>query len=124
GDAGGGTVTLDSAMSGGELVTLWLDMPIERLTGFSTGAATLLASDLNAELVRLTRIAQMLRRDVRRALHLPVDDPQSGQDMELPDQTDRAGKFLAFDASGNPTPASGTGTDSSLRDDLASSGAG
>ena len=120
GDAAGGNVTFASALTGGEKVTIWLDMPIKRLTGFSSGASTLLPSDLNTEFVRQIRQDQMLRRDIRRALRLAPDDPNSGQDMEIPTSTVRAGKYLAFDANGNPTVSAGSGGgDTSLRSDLA-----
>jgi hypothetical protein len=121
GDAGGGTVTFLAAPANGSLVTLWLDMPIKRLTGFALGASVLLPEALNTEFVRQVRQDQMLRRDLRRSLRLAVDDPQAGQDMVIPTQTTRAGKFLAFNAAGVPIavdPGSGTG-DASLRGELA-----
>lgn len=106
GDAGGGTVTFLAATTAGQKVTLWLELPIARLTGFALGAATLLPQALNSEFVRQVRVDQMLRRDQGRAVRVPVDDPQSGQNLELPTATARAGRFLRFaDVTGNPEVA-------------------
>lgn len=106
GDAGGGSITFTSATTAGQLITLWLEMPIKRLTGFQLGAAALMPEALNSEFVRQVRIDQMLRRDIGRALHIPVDDPEAGQDLELPTASERAGKFLRFaDGTGNPEVA-------------------
>lgn len=119
GEEGGVEIHFASATTAGEVITLWLDMPIERLTGFTAGAATLLPEDLNADAVQQLRITQMLRREVRSAIRLRPDDPVSGQDMLLPAVTSRVGKYLAFDAAGAPVPSAGTGNDSALRTDLA-----
>jgi hypothetical protein len=106
GDAGGGDITFTAATTAGQLITAWLDMPIKRLTGFSLGAATLLPQALNTEFVRQVRVDQMLRRDIARTLRIPIDDPEAGQDLELPTASVRAGKFLRFDeTTGNPEVA-------------------
>ncbi|NIJ34344.1 hypothetical protein [Sphingomonas oligoaromativorans] len=42
----------------------------------------------------------------------------------IPNSAARTGKFLAFDASGNPVASLGTGADAGLRNDLAGSGGG
>lgn len=105
GDAAGGTVTFGTATTAGQRVTLWLELPIKRLTGFSLGAATLLPQALNTEFVRQVRVDQMLRRDIARGLRIPVDDPEAGQDLELPTASLRANQYLRFDAFGNPEVA-------------------
>lgn len=105
GDAAGGTVTFLSPTTAGQKVTLWLEMPIKRLTGFALGAAVLLPQALNTEFVRQVRVDQMLRRDIARCLRIPVDDPESAQILELPTATARASKFLRFDANGVPSVA-------------------
>lgn len=119
GDDGGGSITLTAgASTPGDVYTLWQDMPIERLTGFSAGAAVILGTALNAEFAARLRVEQQLRREIRNSIRLAPDDPVGGQDMELPTTT-RVGKFLGFDANGNPVYLSGTGNDSALRTDLA-----
>lgn len=102
GVAAGGSVTFTTAPTAGALITLWLEMPIKRLTGFSTGAAVLAGSALNTEFARQVRQDQMLRRDLGRSLRLPVDDSVPGQTMELPSAANRQGKFMRFaDADGS-----------------------
>ena len=64
----------------------------------------------------------MLRNKVRPALQQIAADGKELSDAILP-AGDRAGKFLAWDAIGNPYGTSGTGSDASLRSDLANSGA-
>lgn len=122
GDDGGVEITLTSAgedlADAGDLITLWQDMPIERLTGFSTGAAVLLPEALNAEFAARLRVEQQLRREIRNSIRLAPDDPVGDQQMLLP-TTDRVGKFLVFGSDGRPSYASGTGTDDGLRTDLA-----
>lgn len=105
GDSAGGSIEFNDPTTAGQLVTLWLDMPIQRVTGFSLGAATLLPQALNSEFARNTRIDQMLRRDIRRSLRVPVDDAEAGQDLELPTASVRANKYLRFGAGGNPEVA-------------------
>jgi hypothetical protein len=53
---------------------------------------------------------QELSEQVGRALTIPVTDPSSVV-TELPSSVDRASKFFAFDANGNPTTAVGTSGD-------------
>lgn len=121
GEDGGGEIdlTLYGGTDPGDIVTIWQDMPIERLTGFTAGAATLLPQALNTEFAARLRVEQQLRREIRNSMRLPPDDPVSGQDMVLPSNSARAGKFLAFDALGQPFPAEALGTDAALRTDLA-----
>ena len=66
-------------------------------------------------------MAQELKRRSGRAIVNPIGE----QGFTLPAASARRGKFLAFDAAGNPVAASGGGGDSGLRTDLASdTGAG
>ena len=121
GQAGGFTVSFVSATTAGQLISIWQDMPIKRTTGFPTGASVITGEALNTEFARQVRQDQQLRRDIGRALRIPADDPDGGQNMEIPTLTSRKGMFLAFDAtSGEPIPSTGTGADAGLRADLAS----
>lgn len=67
-------------------------------------------------------------RDVVRQLHLRdrmdrgIEAPIGEALAPLPVADQRAGKFLGFDAEGNPVPLSGTGSDAALRTDLAGVG--
>lgn len=115
GDAAGGTVSFLTPTTAGQQITLWVQLPIKRLTGFALGASTLLPEALNSEFVRQVRVDQMLRRDIGRALRVHIDDPQSGQDLQLPTASVRAGKFLRFaDTNGNPEVATGLDQDQVL----------
>lgn len=53
-----------------------------------------------------------------RSLFIPVSDGNS-LDLELPSASLRASKYLTFNASGEPTVSTGSGTDTALRTDLA-----
>lgn len=111
----GGSITITDGTSAGDIITLWLDLPIERESGYSAGAATLMPEDLNADAALIMRIAQMLRRDIGRALRLPVDDTVGGTDMQLPPAADRLGLFLRFSSSdGSPELAAGLPEDQVL----------
>lgn len=52
-----------------------------------------------------------------RALRIPITD--GNINMELPAVGERENKYLVFDASGQPSVSSGSGTDTALRTDLA-----
>lgn len=120
GDEGGGSITLLlGASTPGHVWTLWQDMPIERLTGFSAGAATILGAALNAEFAARLRVEQQLRREIRNSIRLAPDDPVPGQDMVLAPKATRAGKFHSYDADGKISYSNGTGNDAALRADLA-----
>lgn len=66
---------------------------------------------------RLTILVQQAKEKLDRALLVSAADAASPGSIPL--ATDRAGKFLAFDASGDPIATSGTGADGALREDLA-----
>lgn len=54
-----------------------------------------------------------------RSLRVPKSDTQAGSLLDIPIDSSRANKFLAFDANGNPITSVGTGADAGLRGDLA-----
>lgn len=86
---------------------------IERVTDFVT-AGDLLASSLNEQLDALTIFDQQVAEENKRGMRAPVYDPALVEDggvvdMTLPAKADRAGKFLAFDADGNPVASSDVG---------------
>jgi hypothetical protein len=73
---------------------------------------------LNTEQARQVAMMQQLEVDCARSFKVP-----RGESLNpVPAEALRAGKFLAFDAEGNPVAAAGTGPDSGLRTDLAASG--
>jgi hypothetical protein len=102
---GTGSVTLTSAATGSQIAIVG-DRTIARATDFTTGG-DLFASSLNEELDQQTIFNQQNAEAVDRALKVPVTDPV-GSFTDLPPASLRAGKYLAFDGSGNPLAAAGT----------------
>jgi len=98
---GTGSVTLGSAASGSNTVTIVGARAIQRTTDFVT-AGDLLASSLNVELDSQTIFVQQASEDATRAIKAPVTDPTS-IDMTLPAKASRKGKYLAFNTTtGDP----------------------
>lgn len=113
----GGTVSLLATVAGARLRIL-RDTPRRQQADYTTND-TFPAESHEQALDRQMLIAQEL--DVKvgdvgtRALMVPYGETIG----EVPKDIDRPGKFLAFDAVGNPVPASGLGADDGLREDLA-----
>jgi hypothetical protein len=75
---------------------------ISRSTDFTTGG-DFFANTLNDELDQQTIFAQQNAEGLQRALTAPQTDPTT-INMTLPRAADRANKYLAFDANGDPQP--------------------
>ena len=97
---GTGSITLVSAATGADNITIVGDRGIQRTTDFVTGG-DLFANTLNQELDALTIYSQQVDEKAERGLKAPVTDPTDIA-MTLPAKASRAGKTLAFDANGNP----------------------
>lgn len=97
---GTGSVTLVSAATGSDRITIVGARPIQRSTDFVTGG-DFFANTLNTELDSETIFVQQVAETAERSIKAPVTDPTS-INMTLPNNTVRAGKTLAFDATGNP----------------------
>ena len=97
---GTGSVTLVSAATGSDRITIVGARPIQRSTDFVTGG-DFFANTLNIELDSETIFVQQVAETAERSIKAPVTDPTT-INMTLPLNTVRAGKTLAFDASGNP----------------------
>jgi len=100
GATGTGSVTLVSAATGTDRITIVGARPIQRSTDFVTGG-DFFANTLNTELDSEVIFVQQVAETAERSIKAPVTDPTS-INMVLPLNTVRAGKTLAFDASGNP----------------------
>ena len=105
GVAGGGNVTLLSAASPGDTVSVFLAMPIDRTTEYQN-AGDFLASDVNGDFDKGYVAMNQLQTDIARSIHLKDRDPSV--DMTLPIAGDRANKFLRFNAQGLPEVSTGT----------------
>ncbi len=104
---GTGSVTLTSAATGSDTITIIGSRAIERTTDFVT-AGDLLAASLNEQLDSQIVMIQQLAEENKRTLRAPPYDPAATDDggtlnMALPPKATRAGKVLAFNSStGNP----------------------
>lgn len=104
GEDTGGTVTFLVAMTGGEVVTIYRDLPIERTTDFQQNGR-FSSSSFNDELDKIIMIQQQLDAAIGRALRVSRVDATASADMELPSVANRASKYLYFNASGDPEMA-------------------
>ena len=110
---GTGSVTLTASPTGATQIAIVGNRTIQRTTDFVTGG-DFFANTLNDELDQQTIFAQQNAEGLARAMQAPQTDPTS-INMTLPRASVRAGKYLAFDANGNPEP----GPTSTAVDDVA-----
>lgn len=99
----GGDVNFTTPMAGGEIVTIYRDMPIERTSDFQQNGPWT-SQTLNDELDRITLVAQQLKAGLARALQLPVTTSATGAEVELGGAAWH-GKYVTIDSNGIPTPA-------------------
>lgn len=115
----GGTVTMTAAPALGERLVIYRKVAITQETDYISGDP-FPAETHERALDRLTMIGQQHQDSIDRTIRFPVSDTVN---PELPTQSVRANKLLAFDNLGNPTtavPATDSATD--VRLDLAGSG--
>ena len=112
----GGTCTTTSSVAVGTTITLALTPPLTQLSDYVSGE-TFPSATLEQDLDREVQLAQYLQNQISLAVRAPSSEVSPT--MTLPAVATRASQYLAFDASGNVTIASGVGTDSALRTDLA-----
>jgi len=105
----GGNVTLVTGATTGDVLTIYRDMALERLTAY-TNAGDFLAADVNNDFDRLWLALQQNGGDLDgRVLIAPNTDPTS-IDMTIPDKATRLGKYLRFnDTTGNPEAGDAAG---------------
>lgn len=106
---GTGSVTLVSAATGSDNITLVGNRSIERATDFVTGG-DLFANTLNDEFDSLVIFAQQIKEEAARGLKAPITDP-TDVNMVLPIKSSRKGKVLAFDST-TGDPVNGPALDS------------
>lgn len=98
----GGDVTLDNGSTVGDIITLYRDIQIERLTQFSQNGG-FSSSSFNAEFNNLYLIAQQLEASIEQCLQIPNTNNPAPTTTLAP--AAYAGKYLSFDSNGNPAPA-------------------
>ena len=109
---GTGSVTLVSAATGTDTITIVGDRAIQRATDFVTGG-DLFANTLNDEFDSLVIFAQQVDEKADRGLKAPVTDP-TDVNMVLPDKASRSGYVLSFNTTtGNPEVTTTVGAISS-----------
>lgn len=101
GEQAGGTVTLTAGALAGDVIALRSAQAVARTTKLTDGG-DLPAAALNAEFNRLVIAIQQATRTLGAALRAAETDTLPAA---LPPQAERAGKFLGFDAQGNPLAA-------------------
>ena len=107
----GGNVTLVSGATAGDVITIYGDTPVERTTDFND-AGDFFAATLNREFDLQTQMIQQVERDLGRGLRLQPGDEDA--DMSLPLKAERASRFQAYDANGEPIASAGPTGDSSI----------
>ena len=105
-----GTLTAVAAPATGETLVITLEPPNTQSSDIPIGgafASTNVEDGLDLAAQRDAKIEALFLR----ALRVPKTDTKTGSSLELPIDTDRASKFLAFDADGVPIAAAGTSAD-------------
>ena len=99
-------VTFTVPMVGGELVELLREVPLTRATDYQI-AGDFLSPVVNIDFDRLWMAMQGLGRRIATSLRVPFSE----QIGELPPLAQRANRYLAFNASGEPVAVEGTSSD-------------
>ena len=107
GDEAGGTVTLLTGATLGDSVVITRNLAFE-LTTHIPLSGILDVPAINEQFTRLMMMIQQMDADRVRSLHQPDSDEDDFDD--LPAAADRASKYLAFDADGQPSMVSSVST--------------
>ncbi len=102
GDTTGGDVTFTAAAAAGDIITLYRDISIERLTQFGQNSG-FSSTAFNAEFNNVYLLLQQLQSSLDQCLQVPNTNNPAPTTSLLP--ANYANKYLAFDVHGNPTPA-------------------
>lgn len=98
GVTGGGSITLVTGATAGDVITIIRDIPVERVTDFPTSGPFNIDA-LNTDLDRLTAMIREREDGITRVIQLaPTDTAVS---LQLPAASARANKVLSFDTTGN-----------------------
>jgi len=102
GTSSGGNITFGSGLTTGDIATIYRDLPVSRTTDYATGGA-LLAENLNDDLDKLVMMIQQVEYDLNNRV-LRFGQFTTGIPLSefTESATDRAGKVLSFDSSGDP----------------------
>lgn len=103
GDDNGGTVSFVTPLLGGEIVTIYRSIVVERDTDVAQNGPWS-SQAYNDEQDKTYLILQELKDADRRNFRLPVTTEVDAEELEFPVAT-WADKYFAFDSAGKPTPA-------------------
>lgn len=107
GVTGGGTFILNSGATAGDIYTAYGVTPEARNSDFS-GKSAVTTDAINSQYDNLTEQTQQLRRDIGRAILVPIYDDISGDNLILPSVDERKDKFAYFDDNGDIIAVEGT----------------
>ena len=93
-------ITLTSAASNGDIITLLRSEPFERTSDYQD-SGDLLAETLNDEQDLIVMLAQQLNEGLDRSIRLSPLDTSDTSSFVVPGASARSGKILGFDSSGN-----------------------
>lgn len=105
GAATGGNVTFVTAPASGVLITIRRVPPLTQTTDLRNQGA-FLPESYETGIDKVVKEVQSIKDETSRSLHLMETEAGTSLKTQLPSVTDRASKFLGFDASGNPIAAS------------------
>jgi len=98
GVTGGGSITLVTGATAGDVITIIRDIPVKRITDFpSSGPFNIEA--LNSDLDRLTAMIREREDQASRVISLAATD--AAVNLYLPTAVNRASKVMGFDSTGN-----------------------
>lgn len=117
----GGNVTFSVAPGNGLVVSIIRTMRRERTTDYQT-LGDFRADTVDLDIDRTVLLEQDLYTQVGRSIRTP--DSEVATLPTLPSIAARSGKYISFDANGQPIASGGTGNDTAFRTDVANSGAG
>jgi len=107
GVTGGGSVTLVTGATAGDILTITRDIAVKRVTDFPT-SGPFNVDALNTDLDRLTAMMQERENGLTRVVQLSETDTAAS--LQLPTTATRANKVLGFDSTGNAISMQEIGT--------------
>jgi hypothetical protein len=107
GVTGGGSITLVTGATAGDILTITRNLAVKRVTDFPT-SGPFNVDALNTDLDRLT--AMMQEREDGLARVVTLSETDTAASLQLPTTTTRASKVLGFDSTGNTIAMQEIGT--------------
>lgn len=100
--AGGtGTLTMTTAPATGETLVITSEPPNTQETDIPLGG-TFPAKSVEDMGDVASQVSQKIENLINRSIIVPKTDSRSGSELEIPNETDRADRFLSFDSTGKP----------------------